>query len=99
MYCMYCGKWVDGSVPICPECLQSDSAKHPVDSSVLERTHSEAKPFYVKKEIAKQEQNTPVVQTKQDVKFEEKDATVAVIIMWVFVFMVCVILVALALNL
>ena len=95
MYCMYCGKRVDGSVPICPECLQGDSVKHSVDSSVLERTHSEAKPFYVKKEIAKQEQNTPVVQTKQDVKFEEKDATVAVIIiMWVFVFifMVCVIL-------
>lgn len=97
MYCMYCGKRVDGSVPICPECLQGDSVKHSVDSSVLERTHSEAKPFYVKKEIAKQEQNTPVVQTKQDVKFEEKDTTVAVIIiMWVFVFMVCVILVALA---
>lgn len=99
MYCMYCGKKVDGSVPICPECLQGDSAKHSVDSGVLERTHSEAKPFYVKKEIAKQEQNTPAVQTKQNVKLEEKDATVAVIIMWVFVFMVCVILVALALNL
>ena len=68
MYCMYCGKKVDGGVPICPKCLQNNSAQH----SVMDKIRLEAKPFSVKRENIDQDPNQSSALPKQTNNSEGK---------------------------
>lgn len=48
MYCINCGKEIEGNIPICGECLQGVLDQYKAKQDVLTRVNLEAQPFNIK---------------------------------------------------
>ena len=63
MYCINCGKEIDGNIPICGECLQSVLDRHQEKQNILTKVDLTAEAFSIKEidtpEIAEPTSETP----------------------------------------
>ena len=48
MYCINCGKEIDGNIPICGQCLQGILDKHKAEQDILTQVNLEAQLFHIK---------------------------------------------------
>jgi hypothetical protein len=60
MYCINCGREIDGNIPICGECLQGTLDKYKAEQDILTRVNLEAEMFLLHKNNPESEQRPEV---------------------------------------
>lgn len=60
MYCINCGREIDGNIPICGECLQGALDKYKAEQDILTRVNLEAEMFSLYKNSPESEQSPEV---------------------------------------
>ena len=89
MYCMYCGKQVDSSIPICSECFQSNSTQH----NIMDKVNLEAQHFRIEKNVQSQEDNQHIKSlTKYANRENSNDLSGTIIVLIVCIILICLII-------
>lgn len=70
MYCINCGKEIDGNIPICGQCLQGILDKHKAEQDILTQVNLEAQLFHIK-EGKEDKEDTTVEEWIPNTKREE----------------------------
>lgn len=92
MYCINCGKEIDGNIPICGECLQSVLDRHQEKQNVLTKVDLTAEVFSIK-EVATPEVVEPTSETHQN-DYDKEMVSFFIAISIITVITVMVILIA-----
>ena len=90
MYCINCGKEIDGNIPICGECLQSILDRHQEKQNILTKVDLTAEVFSIK-EVATPE----IVEPRSETHQNDYDTELPIFVIALLIIMVITVMVIL----